>query len=272
MSVFYPGAMQPTETPPEAGERFVVLRGNEVILTVEGRLPENCDWAAGTGRLRIGRLGEECCSCFSLPAEAGFPEGHTAVDARRALTILPEAEQTAFARARLLDHWRKHRRFCGKCSAALIDDEKECARRCPDCGAVYYPQVSPAVIVAVTDRENRLLLAHNSKFREGMYSLVAGFVEPGESMEAAVKRELREEVGLEVELVRYQGSQSWPFPDSLMVGFTARCPGGEIVPDGEEITDAGFFAPDEMPEIPGPGSISRVLIDGWLANYKKETV
>ncbi|UKI32565.1 MAG: NAD(+) diphosphatase [Lentisphaeria bacterium] len=130
--------------------------------------------------------------------------------------------------------------------------------------------IAPAIIVAVTDGAGRLLLAHNAKFRGNMHGLVAGFVEAGETMEEAVRRELREEVKLEVKNIRYFASQSWPYPNSLMAGFTAELAEGDAVPvpDMREITAAGFYTPSDMPEVPPPGSIARRMIDHWRENYK----
>ena len=142
------------------------------------------------------------------------------------------------------------------------------SKRCPACGLVSYPRISPAVIVAIT-RGDRLLLAANRRHAGAMYSVLAGFVEPGESLEECVHREIREEVGLEVTDVRYFGSQSWPFPNSLMVAFTAAHAAGEIAVDPEELVEARWFAPGELPPIPGCGTISRRLIDGFVESASR---
>jgi NAD+ diphosphatase len=140
----------------------------------------------------------------------------------------------------------------------------ELARLCPVCGRLEYPRISPAIIALVITGDGRALLARNRKFTNNMYSLIAGFAEAGENLEAAVAREVREEVGLAVKNTRYEASQPWPFPNSLMIGFTTRYAGGTIRPDGEEIVDARWFRADKLPELPGKGSVSRFLIDKWL--------
>jgi NAD+ diphosphatase len=138
------------------------------------------------------------------------------------------------------------------------------AMRCTRCGMMHYPRVSPAVIVRVR-RENEILLARSPGFPKGMRSVLAGFVEPGESIEETIHREVREEVGLEVENLGYFGSQPWPFPNSLMIGFTADYAGGEIRPEPGEIEDAGWYRADELPQLPPKVSIARRMIDDFVA-------
>jgi len=140
----------------------------------------------------------------------------------------------------------------------------ERAKECPQCGLLHFPRLAPAIIVLV-ERGNELLLARSRHFLPGMYSVLAGFVEPGESLEEAVLREVKEEVGVEVKDIKYFGSQPWPFPHSLMIGFTATYTGGEISLNDEEIEEAGWFTVDNLPSIPGKISIARKLIDGFLA-------
>ncbi|MDR2102318.1 MAG: NAD(+) diphosphatase [Treponema sp.] len=160
--------------------------------------------------------------------------------------------------------WRQESVFCGSCGSRNKDAPAELARQCPVCGRLEFPRISPAIIVIIINDAGEALLAHNKKFAPGIYSLIAGFNEAGENLEATVAREIREEVSLEVRDIRYVASQPWPFPNSLMLGFTARSAGGEIIPDGVEIEDARWFAPDSLPKIPGHGSVSRYLINNWL--------
>lgn len=167
------------------------------------------------------------------------------------------------ARAKQLTEWDATMRLCPRCTTPLEQMEDEYAKGCPACGLHFYPPVSPAVIVAVF-KDDAILLAHNERFPGGLYSLVAGFVEPGENLEQCVQREIAEEVGITVKNVRYFGSQPWPFPHSLMIGFSADYEGGEIRPDGVEIMDAGWFTPEAMPDLPLHGSISRQIIDRYL--------
>lgn len=142
----------------------------------------------------------------------------------------------------------------------------ERAKECPDCGLLSYPRISPAIIVLVM-KEDRLLLARAHRHPPGFYSVLAGFVEPGENLEEAVAREIREEVGIEVEDICYFGSQPWPFPDSLMIAFTCRYSSGDITLEEDELQDAGWFSPSDLPPIPPKISIARQLIDWFVAEH-----
>jgi len=218
---------------------------------------------------RIDRT--EAVLALLLDPEAPLPSGFRALPLRGAAGLLgatPPDQKPLIDRALRVLHilqWRRNSVFCGRCGAVNTDAPDELARHCPACGRREYPRISPAVIVLITDDEDRILLAHNGKFKTGMYSLVAGFVEAGESFEHTVHREVKEEVGVDLTDLRYLASQSWPFPESLMIGFRARSTDTVIVPDGEEILDARWFRRDDLPELPGRGSLSRQLIDAWLA-------
>ena len=162
-------------------------------------------------------------------------------------------------RAAQVLEWDRTHRFCGVCATPTELADHERARRCPACGHTAYPRLSPSMMALVW-REGELLLARGPHFAKGMYSALAGFVEAGESLEECVLREVHEEVGVQVADLRYYGSQSWPFPHSLMVAYTARWTGGEIVPQAGEIEDARWFALDALPNIPPRFSISGHLI------------
>ncbi len=165
-----------------------------------------------------------------------------------------------------LIRWANSHRFCGRCGTPTEDKAEERAKTCPACGLSCYPRLSPAVIVAVI-RDDKLLLATSPRFRVSFWSVLAGFVEPGETLEQCVVREVEEEVGIRVKNVRYFGSQPWPFPDSLMLGFTAEYAEGEIQVDGTEIVDAEWFAADSLPSVPPSLSIARKLIDWFAENH-----
>jgi len=169
----------------------------------------------------------------------------------------------AFA-ARMTDFDRKTR-FCGRCGKETRPLLAERAKQCSSCGLVTYPRLSPAIIVLV-QRDNRILLARSPRFPPGMFGLIAGFVDPGENLEHALMREVKEETGIFVKNIRYFGSEPWPFPDSLMVGFVADYAGGEIAIDNKEIEDAAWFGRDTLPLLPSPMSISRALIEAWRRN------
>lgn len=154
-------------------------------------------------------------------------------------------------------------RYCGRCGCRTTRSPREHARICSGCGETVYPRLSPAVIVLVT-RGEECLLARSPRFPPGMYSAVAGFVEPGETLEHAVQRELAEECGVRVKNLEYAGSQPWPFPHSLMLGFYGEDAGGELRVDGVEVETAGWFHRDHLPVLPSPGSIAGWLITGFV--------
>ena len=199
--------------------------------------------------------------CFAAETEE-IPESLDVIPLRSAAALLPEEDFFAACRAKELLHWRKQHQFCGHCGNPLAEPENDAALVCPACGEHYYPQIAPAVIVAIV-RGDQILLAHNKRFQGKIHGLIAGFVEAGESVEQAIHREIREETGITVKNIRYFSSQCWPFPNSLMLGYYAEYESGEAVPDGEELETLGWFTADSLPEIPPHGSIARRLIDHW---------
>ena len=205
------------------------------------------------------------CFAVDLPDSAQAADGLAFQGLRNLFGLIDEELFAVAGRAFQVVQWDRTHRFCGRCGRATVHHERDRARQCPGCGLVSYPRVSPAVIVLVS-RGDRFLLARNASFPGKRYSIIAGFVEAGETLETAVTREIREEVGIEVRNVAYFGSQPWPFPHSLMVGFTAEHASGEIAIDGEEIVDAGWYRadPDQLPELPNRISISRRIIDSFL--------
>src|SRR5215207_6198453 len=198
-----------------------------------------------------------------------FPEGWELAGLRSVYGAVDDQLFALAGRAIQLLDWRRNHVFCGRCGSPtdLVDGDR--ATKCPNCELFNYPRLSPAVIMTV-EREGACLLAHGVNFAPDVYSCVAGFVEPGESLEEAVAREVWEEVGIDVTEVQYFGSQPWPFPNSLMIGFNARYAGGEIELEDAEIGDAKWFTPDDLPLLPGKISIARRLIDDWLARQGVE--
>lgn len=201
-------------------------------------------------------------------ADGDDPSDGAALDLFSMFARVSEDEWVAAGRAVQIAEWARTHRFCGRCGTPTEAQAHERAMRCPACGLLSYPRLAPAMITLVTRGEGddeEALLGQGVQFRGPMYSCLAGFVEPGETLEGAVVREVFEEVGVEIEDVRYQSSQPWPFPHSLMIGFRARWKSGEIVCDPTEIADAKWFRRDDLPNIPPRISIARKLIDGWLA-------
>jgi len=208
---------------------------------------------------------------FITIPEGELPPGWKAVPMRQALNIMTGGGVAAgrgqvgrILRSYHVSLWRSESRFCGSCGAANRDaDTGELARQCTVCGRIEFPRISPAVIFIITNDRGEALLAHNKKFVSGVYSLIAGFNEAGESLEDTIAREAKEEVNLELTNIRYIRSQPWPFPNSLMLGFSARYKAGQLRPDGTEIEDAQWFSRDALPALPGSASISRYLIELW---------
>ena len=184
---------------------------------------------------------------------------------RQMLATMSPEEFRAAARERELEEWRNINRFCGKCGSSMQphDNAAERAMMCPKCGYTAYPKLSPAVIVLVT-KGNKILLQRNTHYKLRNWTLVAGFVDAGENFEDAVRREVMEEASIEVNDLRYFGSQTWPFPSNIMVGFQAEYASGELTPDGKEVVESGWFDRNNLPEIPHKGSIARAMIDAWL--------
>ena len=182
--------------------------------------------------------------------------------------VEPEIAHIA-ALAAHLSWWRTLYKYCPSCGKPLKEHNFESCMTCGDCKENFYPVISPAIIVLIT-KENKILLAHNAKFPPKRYSLLAGFVEPGESLEAAVHREVMEEIGIRIKNLRYLESQPWPFPNSLMVAYAAEWESGELKPDGIEIEGASWYAhSDELPDLPPKGGVARKIIEKWIKERRK---
>jgi NAD+ diphosphatase len=234
------------------GVRSLVVRVRVDRVVVErGPFPENGHFLGALDGLPCVAVEEDS------DAEPGF------VDLRQLWGQVEERVWAIAGRAVQIVAWDRAHQFCGRCGQPTEPMAEERARRCPQCGLVVYPRLAPAVIVLVERADGKALLARNARFPGGMYSCLAGFVEPGETLEDTVHREIREEVGIEVRDLRYFGSQPWPFPHSLMIGFFAQFDSGEVSPDGDEIADAGWFSPLDLPALPGEISIARALIETW---------
>jgi NAD+ diphosphatase len=231
--------------------------GSTVVSVADGRVVVATAADAESEPLYVGELDGEPVFAAVL-AQGPPPEAPTL---RGLLAEGPDDLAQAAGRAAQLLDWERTHRFCGHCGAANERAPRELARTCPRCGTTTYPRISPAVIMAVR-RGEEVLLARRAGSSGSWWSVLAGFVDPGESLEQAVVREVEEEVGIAVGDVRYVGSQPWPFPSQLMVGFTARYESGELRVDEEELAEAGWFPPDALPSIPPPFTIAHRLIVG----------
>ena len=241
-------------------QRVLVFPGRETEVFFPAGLPSA--FADLATAVPVGEwLGRPCraaeVECFpDLPGGEATP--------LRAVFALAGGEAFAVAgRATQLLDWQANHRFCGGCGTPTLRLDGELAMRCPACGRLAYPRISPAAMVLVR-AGRRLLLARSPRFEPGVYSALAGFVEPGETLEQCVVREVREEVGVEIANLRYFASQPWPFPDSLMIAFLADYAGGAIVPQPSEIEAADWFTPETLPLLPDPVSIARRLIEAAL--------
>jgi NAD+ diphosphatase len=211
----------------------------------------------------LGQIDGE--DCFAVAAEGAEAPSPFRLEGLRALYGLFDEETFAVAgRAVQIAAFGLTHRYCGRCGRPALRDMLERCMRCAACELAFYPRIAPAIIVLVR-RRDEALLARSARFTSNFYSTLAGFVEPGESLEQTLAREVREEVGIELCNMRYFGSQPWPFPHSLMVGFFADYAGGELAVDGTEIVDARWFSKHALPPIPPKPSIARRLIEAWIS-------
>ena len=201
------------------------------------------------------------CALKTLPVEA--EQCCTPTDLRSSYTVLGETLYQIAGKGAELVHWDCQTQFCPACGAPT-KPKLPISKQCPGCGNELFPNISVAIIVLVR-KGREALLVRSHTFRGTHYGLVAGFLEPGETLEECVVREIREETGLSVKNIRYFGSQPWPYPSGLMVGFTAEYKEGDLTLQADELTAGAFFSPDNPPDLPAKLSIARRIIDAWLA-------
>ncbi len=268
--MFTPSGFSPAHALPAAvaGDAYAfAFRGDQVLVRTSDAqalvMPRHgeLDSAGVTGTPHfMGLLGERACVAIDLRDDVPEPAGMRFVGLRALFFKVPDELLALAARAfQIVDFDRNHR-FCGHCGTPVHGRGHERAKECPACGLVAYPRISPAMMVLVT-RGRDLLLARAHRFAPGMFSALAGFVEPGETIEDCVRREVHEEVGVDVTDITYFASQSWAFPHSLMIAFTATYAGGDIRLEDAEIAEARWFPVDALPKLPMSVSIARRLID-----------
>lgn len=267
-----PHIFEPAVDPPaehtEPAWWFLFRRGKLLVTETEPPLLPQALELSDIGLPRtlgqyLGRLDGTGAFCAEIDDEVVPPAGYAFQPLRGLYGRLDDALFALAGRAVQIVAWDRTHRFCGQCGARTGQMEGERAKKCPLCGLVNYPRIAPAVIVLVT-RGDEVLLARANNFPTAFYSTLAGFVEPGETLEEAVRREVGEEVGITLDNIKYFGSQPWPYPHSLMIGFTADYAGGDIQVDGRELSDAAWFTRDNMPQIPPKLSIARSLIESYL--------
>jgi NAD+ diphosphatase len=238
------------------------------------RLPllknNNSLWFEPAGALYLGSLGGLACWATEAPTDAGAPPpGHGWEGLRTLFSVLEDAHFALAGRAIQLIDWDRNHRWCGRCGAPTEAKAEERARVCPACKLTAYPRIAPAVM-ALVKREGEILLGRSPHFPPGMYSALAGFTEPGETLEQCLAREVEEEVGVQVSRIRYFASQPWPFPNSLMIAFVCDWQSGEIRPQAGEIEDAKWFNVLQLPKLPSRISIARRLIDAVVDEMRAE--
>ncbi len=271
----------PDETPPQS--LWFIVRDHQLLVEAGppnhaptedpracprpsfARIPRGADpghlGLTPSSPIYLGQLGDSHCFAATATGDCDTPTGHNWYSLRALFGVLGDDAFSLAGRAQQLLDWDLTHRFCGRCASPTDFSTSERSRVCPQCGLVAFPRLAPAVMVQIRRLPNEILLARSPHFPVGMYSSLAGFAEPGESLEQTIEREVLEEVGVRVTNLRYFASQNWPFPHSMMIAFVADWDGGDICTDADEIESAAWFRIDELPLIPSPISIARKLID-----------
>jgi NAD+ diphosphatase len=219
------------------------------------------------GTCFIGKLKGIACYCAHMSSEP-VPDMYKFINLRALYGKIDNGFWSIAGYARQIHDWNTNFKFCGRCGAQTIRKNNEHARMCPQCSLICYPRISPAIITAVV-KDKQILLGRGVNFpNKKMFSVLAGFVEPGEALEDCVKREIFEEAGINVKNIHYFKSQSWPFPDSLMIGFTAEYESGKMTIDAQEIAEAGWFKAEALPVIPGKHTLAGELIEWFVQNHR----
>jgi NAD+ diphosphatase len=262
MSTFRGGVDPPTQRP----QRTLAFGfcGDELVATADGALPALEQLSDALDAVFLGWLGDDACYTLAIDPAQELPDGYRPHPLRGLFAGMGEQRWALAGRAIQILAWQRDHAFCGRCATATVPVPGERARRCPNCGLTAYPRLAPAVIVLVT-RGATALLARGRNPPRSFFSTLAGFVEPGETLEEAVEREVLEETAIAVRDIQYVASQPWPFPNSLMCGFTARYDHGELQLAEDELVEGGWYSPAQLPPLPSAPSIARRLIDDWLA-------
>jgi NAD+ diphosphatase len=265
--------------PPQETSYWFIFRDEKILTGTCGNstrplliAPRDLPQLNTEKALHVGLLNNIHCYAVFDQTDSGFALPDTEwVSLRWEYGKFDDEMFYVYGRALHLLVWAQNNRFCGRCGNAMALKSNERCFLCPSCGFLSFPRISPAVIVSI-EKDGKLLLARGKRYQSKMYSSLAGFVEPGESLEDCVRREIKEEVGIDVKNIQYFKSQPWPFPDSLMIAFTAEYAGGELSLDPHEILDAVWFSPEDFPTPAGKYSISRALIDHFAEQQRQKTI
>ena len=257
------------QRPFETGALKLYFRDRELLVADTGTSPfDAVDIETSHEAIVVGRWNGQLIVTQALARDTAAPAGARWASIRSLFGIMADDLVAIAGRAGQLLEWDRSHKYCGVCATPTERDAKERMRRCPACGLTSYPRISPAMMCLVT-RGNQILLARNVNFPPGRFSALAGFLEAGESIEDAVHREVREEVGIAVDKPKYFASQCWPFPNSLMIAFTAEYVSGSLKPDGNEIAEADWFDASNLPQLPPRISIARALIDDTMLRLRE---
>ncbi|MDR3089722.1 MAG: NAD(+) diphosphatase [Desulfobulbaceae bacterium] len=255
----------------QTDHRHFFIQGRRLLFIQDGnsglRLYDGREAVGILYQRNLGNLGSGSGTAYLVADDMTMPPDCLALSLRAAYAHLDESNWVQAGRALQILDWHEQNRFCGRCGEKAVEQTNEFAMLCPRCGLKNYPRLAPAVIMAVTSGDE-ILLGRAHHFPDGMYSALAGFVEPGETLENAVRREAREETGVAVGQVRYFASQPWPFPNSLMIGFVAEARSRDIRLDHTELSDARWFTAENPPRLPDKMSIARRLIDAFFAQTR----
>lgn len=243
------------------GRRLYAFRDRDMLVDDKGE-PVAADFLSGIPADKVCDVFVDTvtdCAVATLAKDTPDLESASFIPIRAYFASHPETRTGLASRLKALSSWRAGTKFCPVCGSRLVEHEEETAMVCPGCGATHYPRIEPCIIVLVLKGDEVLLLRHKHR-NQDIYACLAGFVEAGETVEQALTREIREESGIEVDNIRYVGSQSWPFPDQLMLAYYADYKSGELKIQESEISEARWFPKDDIPAAPRPGSIAWRLI------------
>ncbi len=237
---------------------WIVVNGSDIWL-IENEMPSGTAKALNLPLDKAIQIGEYLAKPVMWVNEADVDQVVELVSLRDHL-LMPQALFLLASKAVQYGHMTQTQRFCAQCGGRNFLNHNEIAMQCGECRTIHYPRIFPCIIVAVRD-EGKILLAQHPQHKGGMYTVIAGFVEVGETLEQCVEREVKEETGVNIKNIRYFGSQPWAFPTNMMIGFLADYDSGDIQPDYTELADVKWFTPEEMPVVAPKGTIARALID-----------